>query len=302
MVSAENLTRDYGPLRAVDGVSFSVGPGRIAGFLGPNGAGKTTTLRMLLGLVRPTGGRALLFGRPYAEHPWPARRVGAAVEERAFVPGRSGRGHLRCYAPVAGASRGRVAEVLETVDLTGAAKRRVGGYSTGMRQRLALATALLGDPDLLVLDEPANGLDPDGILWLRRFLREFADSGRTVLLSSHLLGEMERIVDDVILVDGGRRVYSGSLQDLVHSGQCVAQPPPGPGGEAELDKMRAVLSGAGLSCTPLPDGRLWVGAAAQEVRTAAARDGLGADSWRLDPADLETAFLRLTRGRDGEEA
>ncbi|CAM5494873.1 ABC transporter ATP-binding protein [Streptomyces avidinii] len=215
VISVRELTRDFGGVRAVDSLSFDVHKGRITGFLGPNGAGKTTTLRMLLGLTRPTTGHAHVFGRPYGSHRRPARRIGAALEGTAFVAGRSGRDHLRCYSGPAGCPRRRVDELLELVGLAEAARRPVSGYSTGMKQRLSLATALLGEPDLLVLDEPANGLDPEGILWLRHFLREFVEQGRSVLLSSHLLREMEQTVDDVLLLHRGRLLYTGSLDQLL---------------------------------------------------------------------------------------
>ncbi|MFE5492202.1 ABC transporter ATP-binding protein [Streptomyces virginiae] len=215
VISVRELTRDFGGVRAVDSLSFDVHEGRITGFLGPNGAGKTTTLRMLLGLTRPTTGHAHLFGRPYGSHRRPAHRIGAALEGTAFVAGRSGRDHLRCYAGPAGCSRRCVDELLELVGLTEAARRPVSGYSTGMKQRLSLATALLGEPDLLVLDEPANGLDPEGMLWLRHFLREFVEQGGSVLLSSHLLREMEQTVDDVLLLHRGRLLHAGSLDELL---------------------------------------------------------------------------------------
>ncbi|WP_241484961.1 ABC transporter ATP-binding protein [Nocardiopsis potens] len=221
VISARELRKEFRGTPAVDGVSFSVRRGRITGFLGPNGAGKSTTLRMLFGLTRPTSGRAEVFGRSYADLPSPARSVGAVLDERAFPPGRTGRNHLRCYAGPAGAGPERIAEVLELVGLTGAADRPTRGYSLGMRQRLSLATALLGGPELLVLDEPANGLDPDGIRWLREFLRDFADGGGTVLVSSHLLAEMERTVDDVVLLDRGRVVHAGPLDALLRAPAAV---------------------------------------------------------------------------------
>src|SRR6476469_4603825 len=197
VVVAESLTKRFGKLTAVEDLSFSLEPGTITAFLGPNGAGKTTTLRMLLGLTRPTTGRALVDGRPYQSLPVPTRVVGAALES-GFHPGRTGLGHLEVYAAQALVSRRRCRELLEFCGLGAAAERRVGGYSLGMRQRLALATALLGDPPAIVLDEPANGLDPEGIQWLRGFLRHLAENeGRTVLISSHLLAEMEQAADRV---------------------------------------------------------------------------------------------------------
>src|SRR6476661_10708837 len=214
VVRAESLTKRFGNLTAVDDLSFVLEPGTITGFLGPNGAGKTTTLRMLLGLARPTQGRALIFERPYAEIHQPALRIGAVLEATDFHPGRSGRNHLRTLSAAAGIPDSRVDEVLRTVELDGAANRRVKGYSLGMRQRLGLAGALLGDPELLVLDKPANGLDPEGVRWLRDFLRAFASEGRTVLISSHVLAEVAQTVDQVLIISRGRLVVETSLERL----------------------------------------------------------------------------------------
>ncbi len=208
------LGKSFGSVRAVDDLSFRVEPGRVTGFLGPNGSGKTTTLRMLLGLVRPSDGRALVGGHAYADHPVPGALVGAALEATGFHPGRTGAAHLAAYAPQVGVGRERCREVLDQVGLTAAADRKVGGYSLGMRQRLGLATALLADPPALVLDEPANGLDPEGIVWLRGFLRHLAAQGRTVLVSSHVLGEVQHTVDDVVVIARGRLVHASSLPEL----------------------------------------------------------------------------------------
>jgi ABC-2 type transport system ATP-binding protein len=205
-LTAVHLTKRYGDVVAVDDLTFALEPGSVTGFLGPNGAGKTTTLRMLLGLARPTAGGALVFGRPYRELQAPSRRVGAVLESGDFDPGRSGRNHLRALALAAGIELERVDEVLALVELGGAAARPVRTYSLGMRQRLGLAGALLGDPELLVLDEPANGLDPAGVHWLRGFLRQFARSGRTVLISSHVLAEVAQTVDSVLILSRGRLV------------------------------------------------------------------------------------------------
>ena len=214
VVSAVGLTKRFGDLTAVDDLSFELEAGSVTGFLGPNGAGKTTTLRMLLGLARPTRGQALVFGRPFTELEQPAARVGAVLEASDLHPGRTGRDHLRVLARAAGAPRSRVDEVLALVDLTGAAERRAGGYSLGMRQRLGLAAALLGAPELLVLDEPANGLDPEGVRWLRDFLRAFAMRGGTVLVSSHHLAEVAQTVDRVVIIDRGRLVAESTLEEL----------------------------------------------------------------------------------------
>jgi ABC-2 type transport system ATP-binding protein len=221
ILSCRALTKHFGELVAVDGVTFSLERGTVTGFLGPNGAGKTTTLRLLLGLAEPTAGEALVFGRRYRELEQPIRKVGAVLESGDFHPARSGRNHLRALALAAGLPLGRVDEVLELVELSGADKRRVRTYSLGMRQRLGLAAALLGDPELLILDEPANGLDPAGVRWLRTFLRAFAAQGRTVLVSSHLLAEVAQTVDRVLIIDHGRLLVSGRLDELTGNGQSL---------------------------------------------------------------------------------
>jgi len=214
VVSAVALTKRFGDVAAVTDLSFDVEAGSVTGFLGPNGAGKTTTLRMLLGLAEPTSGHAFVFGRRFAELERPATRVGAVLEAADLHPGRSGRDHLRVLARAAGVRAGRIDEVLELVDLTAAADRRAAGYSLGMRQRLGLAAALLGEPELLVLDEPGNGLDPEGVRWLREFLRGFAAGGRTVLISSHHLAEIAQTVDEVVIVDHGKLVAESPLDEL----------------------------------------------------------------------------------------
>jgi ABC-2 type transport system ATP-binding protein len=221
VVSCRSLTKRYGELVAVDGVTFALEPGTVTGFLGPNGAGKTTTLRLLLGLAEPTAGEALVFGGRYRELEQPIRRVGAVLESSDFHPARSGRDHLRTLALAAGLPLGRVEEVLELVELSGAAGRRVRTYSLGMRQRLGLGAALLGDPELLVLDEPANGLDPAGVRWLRTFLQAFAAQGRTVLVSSHLLAEVAQTVDRVLIIDHGRLLAGGRLDELTRDGRTL---------------------------------------------------------------------------------
>jgi len=213
-VSVRGLTKDFGSVRAVDALTFTVEPGRVTGFLGPNGAGKTTTVRMMVGLVRPTAGEALINGRPYGRLAGPRRVVGALLEATGAHPGRRGRDHLRLLAQVTGMPVRRVDEVLDQVGLTSAAGRRVGGYSLGMRQRLGLGAALLGDPEILLLDEPANGLDPAGIAWLRGLLRDLAAEGRAVLISSHVLSEVAQTADDVVIVNEGRLRHAGPLAEL----------------------------------------------------------------------------------------
>ena len=214
MITIGHLTRRYWNITADDSLSVDVGPGRVTGFLGPNGAGKTTTLRMLLGLTAPTSGTATINGVRYRDLPNPMRSVGAALEADCFHPGRSGAEHLRTVATMAGISRSRVAEVLDLVGLADDGHRRVGTYSLGMRQRLTLATALLGDPSVLILDEPLNGLDPDGIRWMRDLLRQLAAEGRTVLVSSHLLAEAAQTVDDVVVISHGRLAAEGPVAEL----------------------------------------------------------------------------------------
>jgi ABC-2 type transport system ATP-binding protein len=221
VVEARSLAKRYGEVVAVDDLSFSLERGTITGFLGPNGAGKTTTLRLVLGLAQPTAGEALVFGRPYAELGDTLRRVGAVLESGDFHPGRSGRDHLRVLGLAAGISSSRVDEVLDLVGLSAAAGRRVKTYSLGMRQRLGLAAALLGEPELLVLDEPANGLDPAGVHWLRAFLRRFAEAGGTVLVASHMLAEATQTVDRVVIVDSGRVIAQGSLQEFTGDGRTL---------------------------------------------------------------------------------
>lgn len=213
-VVADGLTKRYGDRTVVSGLSFSVWPGRVTGFLGPNGAGKTQTLKMILGLVHPSQGTATIQGRPLVAHPEPARVVGAVLDGGAFNYGRTARGTLRISALIAGVGEARVEELLARVGLDDDGDRRVGEYSLGMRQRLALAQALLADPAVLIADEPANGLDPGGIVWLRGLLGELAERGKTVLVSSHLLSEAERLVDDVVIVERGRLVAAGPLDEV----------------------------------------------------------------------------------------
>ncbi|RSM65395.1 ABC transporter ATP-binding protein [Actinoplanes sp. ATCC 53533] len=217
MIELSELTKSYGRVRAVDGVTFSAAPGRVTGFLGLNGSGKTTTLRMLLGLTRPTSGAALINKVRFQELRHPARQVGAVLEQGISHPGQSGRAHLTTQALLSGADRARVDPLLEQVGLGDAAEQRCGDYSLGMRQRLAVATALLGDPSVLILDEPANGLDPEGIAWLRELLREHARGGGTVLISSHLLAELAQLIDDVVIISEGTVRYAAPLDELYGS-------------------------------------------------------------------------------------
>ncbi len=210
-IEVRDLTKSFGEVRAVDALTFDVAAGTVTGFLGPNGAGKTTTLRMLLGLVRPDRGTATIEGRSYRDLSAPTTVVGAALDGTGFHPARSGLAHLRVYCAVTGCPPQRADEVLELVGLSNAGRRKIGGYSLGMKQRLALAVALLGDPKVLVLDEPANGLDPEGIVWMRRLLRDLAAEGRTVLVSSHVLTEMQQLVDEVVIISEGSLLYQGPV-------------------------------------------------------------------------------------------
>jgi ABC-2 type transport system ATP-binding protein len=213
-VTLDGLGKQFGRITAVENLNLQIKPGSVTAFLGPNGAGKTTTMRMVLGLVRPTTGHALIDGRRYADLPFPRRTVGAVLGPDGFHPGRTGRDHLRVIARAADFPDRRVDEVLELVELTDAARRRVGTYSLGMRQRLGLAGALMGDPEVLITDEPANGLDPEGIAWLRGFLRAGADEGRTVLVSSHLLAEVARTADRIVVISDGLLRFDGDLTEL----------------------------------------------------------------------------------------
>jgi ABC-2 type transport system ATP-binding protein len=219
-IAVEALTKRYGTVTAVDDLTFRLAPGRITGFVGPNGAGKSTTMRLLLGLARPDSGRATINGRPYAELRDPLRHVGALLDPNVFHPGRSGRTALRIVARPAQIPGQRVEEVLELAGLAGAAHRRTGGYSLGMRQRLALAATLLGDPQTLILDEPASGLDPEGVHWLRGLLRGFADEGRTIFVSSHLLAELAQTADDVVIINQGQLVAAGPMTGLLERSQA----------------------------------------------------------------------------------
>ncbi len=213
-LEVRNLSKDFGSVKAVNDLSFTVHPGSVTGFLGPNGAGKSTTLRILLGLVNATSGQALIGGKPYSKLSDPLMLVGAHLDVHSFHPGRTGRDHMKVACAAAGLSPERIDPLLELVSMTDAANRRMGGYSMGMQQRLGLATALLGNPSVLVLDEPANGLDPEGIRWLRGFLLDFASKGKSVLLSSHLLSEIQQMAQDVVIINHGKLVKAGTVSEL----------------------------------------------------------------------------------------
>jgi ABC-2 type transport system ATP-binding protein len=296
VIEVAGLTKRFGDVLAVDDLSFACATGRVTGFLGPNGAGKTTTLRCLLGLVTPTSGTSSVDGRRFADLDDPIRTVGAALEASSFHPGRSGRTHLRTLAEAGGVPVGRVDTVLELVGLVDAARRRVGTYSMGMRQRLALAGALLGDPRVLVLDEPANGLDPEGIAWLRGFLRYLAGEGRTVLLSSHVLAEVQQTVDDVVIVARGRLVLACPLTQLDASASrtVVVRTPDAGALQAMLEQ--GVDGQRPSSVQARADGALVVaGVPAGTVGRAALRAGAELHELREEGGDLERVFLELTR-------
>ncbi len=289
VVRAESLTKRFGKLTAVDDLSFVLEAGTITGFLGPNGAGKTTTLRMLLGLAEPTAGRALIFEQRYAAIERPALRIGAVLEATDFHPGRSGRNHLRTLSQAVGIPDSRVDEVLRMVELGGAARRRVKGYSLGMRQRLGLAAALLGDPEVLVLDEPANGLDPEGVRWLRDFLRSFAAGGHTVLVSSHVLAEVAQTVDHVLIISHGRLVRESRLDELTATvGGTVRVRSP------QAARLAEALDKDGIAAT-VTDHTLHVaGATTDRVGEIAAAAGVVLHELTAEQSSLEEVFLELT--------
>lgn len=295
-IAVSGLSKSFGTVRAVDDLSFTVEPGTITGFLGPNGAGKTTTLRMLLGLVSPDRGTATIGGRPYADIVNPIEKVGAVLEATSFHPGRTARNHLRIMCSAEGMPASRVDEVLGQVALTEAADRTVRGFSMGMRQRLGLAGALLGNPGVLILDEPANGLDPEGIHWLRGFLRHLADSGATVLVSSHVLSEIEQTVDSVVIVAGGRLVRQGSLETITsHAGEAVRVR------AAETDMLEDAVRWAGAHCERVgPDALVVTGMASEQVGKLALDAGVALTELGTERSDLEQAFLDLTRAPEKE--
>ncbi|HET9311181.1 MAG TPA: ATP-binding cassette domain-containing protein [Actinomycetota bacterium] len=292
-IEVVGLTKRFGEITAVDALSFTVERGQITGFLGPNGAGKTTTMRVLLGLAKPTEGDALVLGRRYASLDRPAARVGALLESTGFHPGRAGRAHLRIAARSGRIDLARVDAVLDQVAMREYADRRAGGYSSGMRQRLGLATALLGDPEVLVLDEPGNGLDPAGVAWLRGFLRAFADAGRTVLVSSHLLAEMAQTVDRLVVIDHGRLIREGPVESITSTiaHDVVVRSPDAP-------RLRQALEEVGASTSDGDDPSAFsvTGVAIERVGEVASAEGAVLHELRGRAASLEQAFLELTGG------
>jgi ABC-2 type transport system ATP-binding protein len=290
LIEVSHLTKRYGPVLAVDDLSFRAEPGRVTGFLGPNGAGKTTTLRALIALLHPTSGDARILGKHYPELTEPIRTVGAILEANAFHPGRSGRNHLRTIAATDGIDDARVDEVLELVDLTAAASRRAKTYSLGMKQRLSLAGALLGDPQVLVLDEPANGLDPQGIRWLRDLLRALAQEGRTVLVSSHVLTEMAQLADDVVIIAKGRLITQAPMAEVLATGTRgtrVRSP--------ERDRLAAALAQSGTAATSVGPDVLAVEGSPEQVGEVAAAEGIVLHEL-VASSSLEDVFLQLTEG------
>jgi len=288
------LTKTFGrrrPVRAINDLTFEVAAGRVTGFLGPNGSGKTTTLRCLLGLVTPTSGTTSIGSTPYRALHHPLHVVGAALEASGFHPARSARNHLRIIAASGHIPDSRVDEVLGIVGLDEAAGRRVGGYSLGMRQRLALAAALLGDPGVLILDEPANGLDPEGIAWLRAFLRALAAEGRTILVSSHVLSEVQQTVDDVVVITRGHLVHVGPLDALTTAAEVHARSP-------QRDALIAALAGTGTVHPRGTDGLTITGRSTDEVGAIAFRAGIELHELTATTSDLEEAFLALTSSSD----
>jgi ABC-2 type transport system ATP-binding protein len=286
-LEVEHVTKRYGENTVVDDLSFSVPPGRVTGFLGPNGSGKSTTMKILLDLAAADEGRASIGGRRYRELADPARTVGAMIESDAFHPGRSGRNHLRILADATGISHHRVDDMLEQVDLGAAADRRAGAYSLGMRQRLGLAAALLGEPPVLVLDEPGNGLDPQGIRTLRDLLRGHAARGGTVFVSSHLLAEVEHLADDVIVINQGRLIAQGALSELQQAASLVRTPDPG--------RLAAVLEPAGATVrTDGDDGLVVRGMPIDEIGDRAFADGIVVHQLSPHAGSLEELFLDWT--------
>jgi ABC-2 type transport system ATP-binding protein len=294
LIEVERLTKRFGSTLAVDDLSFSVAPGTITGFLGPNGAGKSTTMRAILGLVLPTSGSTTVLDKRYRELDMPLQRVGALLETFDAHPGRSGRNHLRVLAVAGGIPRARVDEVLALVDLGAAGRRRVKGYSLGMRQRLGLAAALLGDPEVLVLDEPANGLDPQGIRWLRDFLRSLASEGRTILISSHVLAEVAQTVDDVVIIHRGKLVRHAAIAEVeaLAAGATTVRSP-------DSDRLLELLASAGLEARSVGEGHLEVLAPPAQVGEIAASGGIVLHELSAARATLEEVFLELT-GEPGE--
>ena len=293
MIAAHLLTKDYGDKRAVDGLTFEVKPGVVTGFLGPNGSGKSTTMRLVLGLDRPTAGHVTVNGKPYAEHDAPLREVGALLEARSIHTGRSARNHLRSLGQTHGISKTRVEELIDLVGLHDVAGKRAGQFSLGMGQRLGLATALLGDPSTVMLDEPVNGLDPEGIQWIRTLLRGLASEGRTVFVSSHLMSEMALTADHLIVIGRGRLIADMSVREFVAAASknlVRVRTPDGPA-------LQQAVARLGGTVRHEPDGAFEVaGVGAEAIGRAAAASGIVLFELTPHQASLEEAFMEITRG------
>ncbi|HTZ09286.1 MAG TPA: ABC transporter ATP-binding protein [Acidimicrobiales bacterium] len=292
MIEVRGLTKHYGPTRAVDDLSFDVAPGQVTGFLGPNGSGKSTTMRMVMGLDRPDAGHVTVNGRRYHDLPWPLREVGGLLEAKAVHPGRSARNHLRALAQTNAVPDRRVDEVLELVGLSAVAGRRAGKFSLGMTQRLGIAAAMLGDPGVLLFDEPVNGLDPEGILWVRTLLRGLAGEGRAVFVSSHLMSEMALTADHVVVIGRGHLIADTPMAQFVAQSSEAHVRVRSPGRDTLLD----ALSAAGATVTVEPDGAMLVaGLDAPVIGDTAARLGVALHELAPQGASLEQAYMELTR-------
>lgn len=296
MIEARGLTKRYGSTTAVDDVTFTVKPGQVTGFLGPNGAGKSTTMRLILGLDRPTGGTVTVLGEPYRQHASPLGTVGALLDAKGVHPGRTARSHLRALAATHRIPERRVHEVLEMTGLAAVANKRVGGFSLGMGQRLGIAAALLGNPRVLLLDEPVNGLDPDGVLWVRQLVRHLAGEGCTVLLSSHLMSEMSQTADHVIVLGRGKVVADAPIAEFIGNGQLTRVEVVSP----EAARLAAILTGAGETTRPVPhsqgeDRFTATGITAADIGRAAAQHGIVLHELAPVASSLEDAYLALTR-------
>ena len=290
MIEASQLRKRYGSKTAVDGVSFKVHPGRVTGFLGPNGAGKSTTMRMIVGLDRPNEGSVTVNGQQYRRHAAPLREVGTLLDAKAAHSGRSARSHLNALAQTHGIRRARVREVINLVGLTDVAKKRAGGFSLGMGQRLGIAAALLGDPSTLVLDEPVNGLDPDGVLWVRRLLQRLAAEGRTVFVSSHLMSEMALVASHLIVIGRGKILADSGIEDFIEGAGAARVHVRSP----ELGRLKEILVGAGATAI-VEDGMLDVtGLTIESVGEAAAANSIVLHELANRKASLEDAFMKLT--------
>ncbi|CAI7974305.1 MULTISPECIES: ABC transporter ATP-binding protein [unclassified Parafrankia] len=293
MIEARQLTKRYGPKTAVDGLDFTVRPGSVTGFLGPNGAGKSTTMRMIIGLDAPTAGSVTVNGREYAKHAAPLREVGALLEARSIHPGRTAFDHLMALAYTHGIPRARVDEMIELTGLGSVARRRAGAFSLGMGQRLGIAAALLGDPQTVMLDEPVNGLDPEGVLWIRNLLTDLAAAGRTIFVSSHLMSEVALVADHLIIVGRGRVLADTTVQELVRQagGDTVAV------ASADPARLRGLLAGPGVEITATTGSEQLsvTGMSAREIGTRAAEHGIALFELTARTVSLEDAFMALTK-------